>query len=198
MNGFDVIAMERWFYLLGFIVCLSLLFYQWFRSWQQRQVQLKRLKRGKQLEQEARRFLTGKGFHILGEQVEISHDYEVNGEPHSSIIVLDYLVRKRGKIYIVEVKSGASATSIQNGGTRRQILEYDFVLKNDGIFLLDMEHHEMHLVKFFPKETPVRIRWFFILLFFAFVGIWLPFLNVKLVISMVLLFMLFFYKKIII
>ena len=175
----------------------NITFYQWFRRWRTKAIQIKQLRRGKELENDARPFLVKKGFQILGEQVEIIHDYEVDGHPESSTIVVDYLVKKRSKVYIVEVKSGVSATSIQNGATRRQILEYDFVMKNDGVILLDMEHQQMHRVRFFPKASAARIRWFYVLLLLSFVGIWLPFVNVKLIVSLLLLIILVFYKKII-
>ncbi len=193
----DVLDYERILYLVVLILVLSLLFYQWFKAYRVKRIQLKRLDRGRRLEQEARQFLVKKGFRIVGEQVEIVHDYEVDGEPQSSVIVLDYLVAKRGKTYIVEVKSGNSAISVQNGATRRQILEYDFVFKNDGVYLLDMENRKMHLVRFFPKSMPSRHHWFFVLLLLAFVGTWLPDVGVKGVVSILLLLILVFYKKII-
>ncbi len=195
MNDFR--DFDRWIYLGCLSICLILLFYQWFRRWRTKAIQIKQLRRGKELENDARPFLVKKGFQILGEQVEIIHDYEVDGHPESSTIVVDYLVKKRSKVYIVEVKSGVSATSIQNGATRRQILEYDFVMKNDGVILLDMEHQQMHRVRFFPKASAARIRWFYVLLLLSFVGIWLPFVNVKLIVSLLLLIILVFYKKII-
>lgn len=193
----NLVGYERIIYLSVLGLALSLLFYQWFKAYRSKKIQLKRLDRGRRLEQEARRFLIRKGFRILGEQVEIVHEYEVDGEPQSSLIVLDYLVAKRGKTYIVEVKSGNTAISVQNGATRRQILEYDFVLKNDGIYLLDMENRKMHLVRFFPKSNPTRLHWFFVLLLLAFVGTWLPDAGVKSVVSILLLLILVFHKKII-
>ena len=193
----DLLDYERILYLVVLALVLLLLFFQWFKAFRIKQVQLKRLDRGRRLEQEARQFLVRKGFRIVGEQVEIVHDYEVDGEPQSSVIVLDYLVAKRGKTYIVEVKSGNSAISVQNGATRRQILEYDFVFKNDGVFLLDMENRKMHLVRFFPKSLPKRHHWFFVLLLLAFVGTWLPDVGVKGVVSILLLLILVFHKKII-
>ena len=193
----DLLDYERILYLVVLALVLLLLFFQWFKAFRIKQVQLKRLDRGRRLEQEARQFLVRKGFRIVGEQVEIVHDYEVDGEPQSSVIVLDYLVAKRGKTYIVEVKSGNSAISVQNGATRRQILEYDFVFKNDGVFLLDMENRKMHLVRFFPKSLTKRHHWFFVLLLLAFVGTWLPNVGVKGVVSILLLLILVFHKKII-
>lgn len=188
---------ERMVYLLVLALLLALVVYQWFRVYQQRRVQLRRMKRGKRLEREARHFLLRKGFQVVDEQVEIVHVYQVDGEPQSSVIVLDYLVKKGGKTFIVEVKSGTSAISAQNGATRRQLLEYDFVLPNDGIYLLDMENRKMHLVRFFPKSVPSRHHWFFVLLLLAFVGTWFPDVGIKSVVSIILMLILVFYKKII-
>ncbi len=63
-------------------------------------------------------------------------------------IQLDYLVEKNGKRFVVEVKSGKSAPTIKNSGTRRQILEYAMAIPNDGVYLLDMEKKELKLIQF--------------------------------------------------
>ena len=119
--------------------------------------QKKRFARGLMLENRARGFLQDKGYSIVGEQEICYHRYTVNNRNFESKIILDYVVQKNGKKYIVEVKSGKSAISVKDKNSRRQLLEYDFVIENDGIFLLDMENRVMNLVKFYSKEEILSI-----------------------------------------
>ena len=102
----------------------------------------KRFKRGDKLEKEAKSFLIKNGYAIIDEQYECFHNYRVNGEEQSSKLIIDYIVQKKSKVYLVEVKSGAKAISIANRSTRRQLLEYDVAIENDGAYLLDMENKE--------------------------------------------------------
>lgn len=113
--------------------------------------QKKRFERGTKLENKAKEYLLSLGYRIVYEQHVCYHKYKVNGIENTSKLILDYVVKKGGKLYIVEVKSGKSAIHIKNKDSRRQLLEYDFVLENDGLFLLDMENKNMQLVEFFPK-----------------------------------------------
>tara|TARA_B110000444_G_C18307019_1_gene352224 strand:- start:111 stop:329 length:219 start_codon:yes stop_codon:yes gene_type:complete len=70
---------------------------------------------------------------------------------HQSKLIPDYLEKKKGETYIVAVKSGSSAISLDNRSTRKQLLEYYFVIENDRIILLNMERRKMQLVKFQSK-----------------------------------------------
>ncbi|WP_225034698.1 hypothetical protein [Winogradskyella sp. SM1960] len=141
--------------------------------------QKKRFARGLMLENKARGFLQAKGYRIVGEQEIYFHRYKVNDRKVESKIVLDYIVEKRGKKYIVEVKSGKSAISVQNKNSRRQLLEYDFVIENDGIFLLDMENRTMKLVKFYSKGEHQQFYFYKFLLALAAIGILIPFWSIK-------------------
>ena len=97
--------------------------------------------------------MSKKGYKVIDEQFIAVHKYKVDGDDKEVKLIVDYVVSKGGKTYLVEVKSGKSAIYIENKNTRRQILEYDYAIDNDGIFLLDMENEEMHLIEFSPKEN---------------------------------------------
>jgi len=140
-----------------FILLLVILKYK-LHEYYRKQKQKKRFERGKSLENKAQKFLQKKGYTILKSQQPYYHKYSVNGNTHTSEIIPDYIVKKNGKTYIVEVKSGKSAISISNSNTRRQLLEYDFAIDNDGIFLLDMENEKMELVKFYSKPQRQNIN----------------------------------------
>ncbi|MCK5816352.1 MAG: hypothetical protein KAH07_10460 [Flavobacteriaceae bacterium] len=155
-------------------------------DYRKKKAQKKRFERGNQLETEARYFLKKKGYRIISEQEIHHHKYLVNGEKRESKLILDYVVKRNGKKYIVEVKSGKSAISLKDKNSRRQLLEYDFVIENDGVFLLDMENKNMQLVEFHTKaerkdETLRRV-----IIIFAIIGIAIPFWELKILIGIIL------------
>jgi hypothetical protein len=154
----------------------------------------KRFDRGTLLESQARKFLESKNYRIVEEQKIYYHKYLVNGIPHESKLILDYVVKKKGKTYIVEVKSGKSAIYLKDKNTRRQILEYDFVIENDGVFILDMENKNMQLVEFHSKverkdETLRRV-----IIISAILGIIIPFWEFKIIIGLIM-FVIWKYPK---
>jgi len=130
----------------------------WYSDFSKKRKQRKRFKRGAQKEEEARSFLIINGYKVIDEQFIAVHKYKVDREDKEVKLIVDYVVSKGGKTYLVEVKSGKSAIYIENKNTRRQILEYDYAIENDGIFLLDMENEEMHLIEFSPKENQSAIK----------------------------------------
>jgi hypothetical protein len=83
------------------------------------------------------------------------------------------------------VKSGKSAISVQDKNSRRQLLEYDFVIENDGIFLLDMENRVMNLVEFSSKEENQNFSFYKFLLIIAILGILIPFWKIKILLILI-------------
>ena len=163
-----------------------------FTDFRKRQKQRKRFERGNLLEKQARTFLQEKGYNIVDEQKTYDHNYEVNGESRSSKLIVDYIVEKNGKKYIVEVKSGKSAISLTDKNSRRQLLEYDFVIENDGIVLLDMENRNMQFVKFQSKAEKKDTLVCKVLIIVAGVAILLPFWSVKIIASLILILIWFY------
>ena len=124
-----------------------------YKDYKKRRKLQKQFKRGNELEKEARYFLENKGYNILEEQYVHYHEYKVNGETHQSKLIIDYVVSRDNKTYLVEVKTGEKAISISDKNTRRQILEYYFAIDNDGVFLLDMENEELLKIEFTVKDS---------------------------------------------
>jgi Holliday junction resolvase-like predicted endonuclease len=108
----------------------------------------RRLRRGLQKEKEAYKVLKKLGYKIIGNNIKYNYPLQVNEDSINVNIEIDYLVERKGKTYIIEVKSGESASQITNSSTRRQILEYSLFIKNDGIFLLDMEKEILQEITF--------------------------------------------------
>lgn len=151
--------MEKYILILICIVLGVISIRLWYKSFSRKKKQQKRFKRGVKLEKQAAKFLSSKGFTILGEQIEYQHTYFVNGEATTSTITIDYLAEKNEKVYVVEVKSGKSAISIKNRSTRRQLLEYAVAIECDGVYLLDMENRSLSLIEFnFPNTTQMFTR----------------------------------------
>jgi len=96
----------------------------------------------------AKVFLKKHGYEIISAQKEFSYNIKVNGSPSPVSLRFDYQVKKRGKLYIAEVKSGKSAISIKNPATRRQLLEYCYATKSKGILLIDMENNSINKITF--------------------------------------------------
>ena len=119
---------------IGIIVLIIVLFIGFvrlkYRELKKKRQQRQRFKRGNELEVQAKSFIESKGFRILNEQAPFYHNYMVNGESCSSKLIVDYIAEKNKKKYIIEVKSGKSAISLTDKNSRRQLLEYDFVIEN--------------------------------------------------------------------
>ncbi len=125
----------------------------------------RQLKRGIDKENEAAKVLKKNGFKIISHHKKHYYTLKVGDGKQKISLETDYEVYKSGKKYIVEVKSGNSATSITNSNTRRQILEYNMFIPNDGIILLDMEQKNIHFVQFPLKVGKKKL--FKTFLFFA-------------------------------
>ena len=156
----------------------------------------KSFKRGNDLEKDASKFLIKNGYKIISEQYEQYHSYKVNGEVYKSKLIVDYLVSKKGKRYLVEVKSGQKAINIKDKNTRRQILEYDFAIDNDGIFLLDMENKEMKNIEFNHKEFTRNFTTLKLSILLAIGAIFIPYIIPKLIIAVILALVWMFPAKI--
>ncbi len=146
----------------------------------------KRFERGNKLELQAKSFLKSKGYTVVDYQSTYQHKYRVDGVTYTSEIEPDYIVKKKGKKYIVEVKSGTSAISVRNRNTRRQLLEYDYVVENDGVFLLDMENRNLQLIEFKPKGEKRANKLIKAIIILAIIGIAIPYWQVKVAIGAIL------------
>ncbi|MCK5846152.1 MAG: hypothetical protein KAG84_01850 [Bacteroidales bacterium] len=153
--------------------------------------QRQRFKRGNELEKEARFFLEKKGYKVLEEQYEHYHKYMVDGKVMESKLIVDYVVGRKGKVFLIEVKSGKQAIYIKNKNTRRQLLEYDFAIKNDGIFLLDMENEELLNIEFIHEQSQMKYRVLKLSIVLALAVMFIPFIIPKIIV--VLLFILFWF-----
>lgn len=179
--------LERIIFITLVIILLFALAKFKYTDFRKKQKQRKRFARGNMLETKAKSFLENKGYNIVYEQKTYDHNYEVNGELRSSKLKVDYIVEKDGRQYIVEVKSGTSAILLNDKNSRRQLLEYDFVIENDGVFLLDMENEIMQFVKFKTKSEKNEDLFRKVIIGIGMFAILIPFWKVKILIVLILL-----------
>ena len=189
MQTFDYTNQNHIIFLLLALIIVVLAFliinYKVKTYFQERKVR-KRFERGNRLELEAKKFLKSKGYTIVDYQSSYQHKYLEDGEVQCADIQPDYIVKKNGKKYIVEVKTGTQAISARNKSTRRQLLEYDYAVENDGVFLLDMENRRLKLIQFKSKMEKRSGRLLKAVIITAIIGMAIPYWPVKVALGLVL------------
>lgn len=111
--------------------------------------------RGARLEVEAADALRAAGFQVLARHPEAGYLLEVDGEVLEVELQVDYLARRDGRTFAVEVKTGGSARPRQ-AGTRRQLLEYALFYPVDGVLLFDGDRGHIQTVRFPLGGATVR------------------------------------------
>lgn len=134
----------------------------WQGFWRRRTIAIRR-ERGAEGEKRAEKLLREMGFGILGRQVAVSYDVQIDGEPMAIDLRSDYLVSYGDKRYVAEVKTGRAAPRLDTSATRRQLLEYRIAFDVDGVLLVDAEAERVHAVEFplgaIHAPAPSRIAW---------------------------------------
>ena len=118
------------------------------RRWVRRLVRQRRWLRAQDAEGEAPRLLEKLGYGVLGAQVEGGYSLQVDGQPIDVSLRADYIVERRGRRFVAEVKSGKLAPHLDTAATRRQLLEYSIAFRVDGVLLVDGEARRVHHVEF--------------------------------------------------
>ncbi len=130
-------------------------------------------------EEDAERLLASKGFKIIDRQRRADILTYVDGKPNLGFVQADFIVQKNNRTYVAEVKTG----DIGEPYIRRQLLEYDFVYKPDGVLLVDMNEGKIHMVEFgLPEEKKEKIAILLLLLIILIViiGLIILFIQIKL------------------
>jgi hypothetical protein len=122
-------------------------------AWRRRRI-AKRFKRGSQGESAAKRYLLSHGYKILAYQAELSPRMWIDGEETGYRIIADFIVEKRRRTAVVEVKTGSKAIAPAGTDTRRQIFEYYHLFGTDDFLLFDAEHEKLHSIGFAAETSP--------------------------------------------
>ncbi len=96
----------------------------------------------------AEKLLERHGYQILDRQVQAAWTFHVDGEPVEARVRADLLVKRRGRVFIAEVKTGERAPDPKHPPTRRQLLEYRYAFDPDGLLLVDMSSRRVREVAF--------------------------------------------------
>jgi len=117
-----------------------------------------RVQSGRALEAEAwaASLLSEAGYSVIDAQVRGSYDLLIDGRPLSIALRADYIVERRGRWFVAEVKSGRLAPSLETAATRRQLLEYRIAFAVDGVLLVDGEAGSIHEVVFLATSEAAR------------------------------------------
>ena len=108
---------------------------------------VKRVLISKRAEKKAEELLKKNGFHIIDRQQCKPLIIKAGSELYRYLIRIDFLVKKNGRTYVVEVKSG-SKNKITKRETRRQLLEYFLAYQPHGIILFDMDTKKFSEIRF--------------------------------------------------
>ena len=123
----------------------------------------KRASLAKHAEENAADLLERKGFEILDRQKRAPLIFRVDGENIETVVIADYVVRRKNKIFIAEVKNRDLEGKMLDPGIRRQLLEYFMAFVPDGVLLVDMIKRKIHSVGFENGEKRSNsIAWYII------------------------------------
>jgi Holliday junction resolvase-like predicted endonuclease len=103
--------------------------------------------RGQRGEVQAARWLERHGFTIVEEQATRTSMLMVDGQPCPFEVRADFVVRKGGRLAVIEVKTGAAA-AITSSSTRRQLLEYAAIYRVDAVYLFDANTDSLYHTHF--------------------------------------------------
>ena len=115
----------------------------------------RRFQKGREGEAEAVALLAEEGYRVIDAQVTRKAVIYVDDEPREATVRADLLVRKQGRTYVVEVKTGAVASDPAASATRRQLLENAHVYRCDGLLFADMERRKLHTIRFETSPSPL-------------------------------------------
>lgn len=132
---------------VALILLGALLFRALSRGWR-RFLMRRRFRRGAKGEEIAGKYLLKHGFRILESQSRLRPCMYVDGQAREYPVRADYVVSKRGRRGVVEVKTGKSAPNPTDTGTRRQILEYAHFYDVDDVYLFDAERRSLMTISF--------------------------------------------------
>ena len=125
--------------LVPFAALVFALLFSYVRRAFQRRALRARFSRARSGEERARMLLEAKGFRITAAQALAHHTVLVDRKTIHFELRADYFVKKNGRSFVAEVKTGALAPRLDTSATRRQLLEYSVAFDVDGVLLVDAE-----------------------------------------------------------
>jgi hypothetical protein len=99
-------------------------------------------------EARAEKLLVRAGYRIEARQQITRWAVSVDGQARQMTLRADFVVSRRRRRWVAEVKTGEEAVDIAAVATRRQLLEYRCAFEVDGVLLVDAEAGQVHAVEF--------------------------------------------------
>jgi Holliday junction resolvase-like predicted endonuclease len=161
--------------LCGLALALFFAGRPWFRRLRARRRTQRALAHGRKMEDRAAGILRRLGYRVTERHPRAEVRWWVDGVLRTAVVEVDYVAKRRGRRFAVEVKTGKSADP-NHRHTRRQLLEYAKTYAVDGLLLLDADAERLYEVRFDPKSESVRwgpFWWGLTLGFLAANGLWL-------------------------
>ena len=138
---------------LGVLLALGLLgLGVWARRLLRSRVAHRRARRALRGEKRAATLLRDHGYRVRDAQLATTYHPRLAGQSWPVALRADYLVSRRGKHYVAEVKTGDRAPSLAHPPTRRQLLGYSVAFDVDGVLLVDVEAGLVQEVEF-PRRV---------------------------------------------
>lgn len=103
---------------------------------------------GQGAERDAVRVLKRAGYAIETSQASGEAWVRVDGRDAHFTVRADFIARKAGRRFVVEVKSTEATATMANRDTRRQLLEYACAFQVDGALLVDGARSRVHEIVF--------------------------------------------------
>ncbi|WP_031514845.1 hypothetical protein [Desulfofalx alkaliphila] len=113
-------------------------------------------KTARRAERAAQNYLEDQGYTIVSAQQRVPILTKVDNRDYKNHVKADFIVKKGGYTYVVEVKTGKQVERPTSAEIRRQLLEYYLIYRTNGVLLLDMENKKIHTVQFqikLPKRA---------------------------------------------
>ncbi|MCG8571405.1 MAG: hypothetical protein MJB14_14820 [Spirochaetes bacterium] len=160
---FSIFQNHYWqFFIITFVACIItvILTLKFDRLLKQHKLQ-KQFKRGIAGETTAKKYLLRNGFKILAEQLTLHSEMKINDLAHQYTTRIDYLVKKKGRIAIVEVKTGKKAINAKLTDTRRQIFEYYHLYRPDDLYLFNADEEKLEKITFssnIDQQSPLYYK----------------------------------------
>lgn len=129
-------------------------------SWWTKNRLERRLKRGLRQEVRGERLLQQYGYRIESLQPEVGANLSIGGEEKRHTIRPDALAVKKGRRFLVEIKSGPVAGNPMFKDTRRQLLEYHYYSQEDGLLFVNADKGTIQEVLFPGRERIQKQSWF--------------------------------------
>ena len=145
---------------LAVVVALVQTLRLWWRSFSRRRTLRQRARHAATGEVRAELLLAERGYEVEARQVAGQVSLTVDDRPVTAGVRADLVVRRGGRRWVAEVKTGSLAPSITHPATRRQLLEYSLAFETAGMLLVDVDAGRVEEVRFrLPvARTPIATR----------------------------------------